>query len=167
MLNTESATRPRSSETQMLGLQKIPCLSTPREQDTRSPTPSELASESERTAHSTLDPSTSHILSDHSGGHYPPVQLPIGGGVPLGGPSFPQSSISQQELYYQQQQHHQQQQQQQQFIHQQQQAPVRGPGRPSSGDPQTKAFPCSTCGKGFARRSDLARHGECPIFLRI
>jgi hypothetical protein len=30
-------------------------------------------------------------------------------------------------------------------------------GRPSSGLP--KAFACSTCGKGFARRSDLARHG--------
>ena len=39
----------------------------------------------------------------------------------------------------------------------------RGPSHQQSGDSTAqKAFPCSTCGKGFARRSDLARHGRCP-----
>lgn len=34
------------------------------------------------------------------------------------------------------------------------------PGRSSSGNDAVKAFACTTCGKGFARRSDLARHGN-------
>lgn len=36
--------------------------------------------------------------------------------------------------------------------------PANGRQVGDSGPP--KAFACSTCGKGFARRSDLARHGE-------
>lgn len=32
--------------------------------------------------------------------------------------------------------------------------------RPASDTGPPKAFACSTCGKGFARRSDLARHGK-------
>lgn len=35
---------------------------------------------------------------------------------------------------------------------------VLASGGPGSGD-AVKAFACETCGKGFARRSDLARHG--------
>ena len=46
----------------------------------------------------------------------------------------------------------------------QQQAPpqqVQQPGgRPASDTGPPKAFACSTCSKGFARRSDLARHGK-------
>lgn len=43
---------------------------------------------------------------------------------------------------------------------QQDQSPMEG-GRQSTGSTGLpKAFACSTCRKGFARRSDLARHGE-------
>ncbi len=34
---------------------------------------------------------------------------------------------------------------------------------PSGGGEAVKAFACTTCGKGFARRSDLARHGSSPL----
>lgn len=46
---------------------------------------------------------------------------------------------------------------QQQTPDQQNQQPG---GRPASDTGPPKAFACSTCGKGFARRSDLARHGK-------
>jgi hypothetical protein len=43
---------------------------------------------------------------------------------------------------------------------QQQPDPNQQVGRPASDTGPPKAFACSTCGKGFARRSDLARHGK-------
>lgn len=36
-------------------------------------------------------------------------------------------------------------------------------GRASNENGPPKAFACSTCGKGFARRSDLARHGKFTL----
>lgn len=36
---------------------------------------------------------------------------------------------------------------------------IMQPARQAPAEAVQKAFPCGTCGKGFARRSDLARHG--------
>lgn len=49
-------------------------------------------------------------------------------------------------------------------VQQDQQAQSTADGRTTSADTgPPKAFACSSCGKGFARRSDLARHGEAQL----
>lgn len=46
---------------------------------------------------------------------------------------------------------------------QQDQSSLDGTTTVRSANPLPKAFACSTCSKGFARRSDLARHGKTRI----
>ena len=50
--------------------------------------------------------------------------------------------------------------QQQERIHTQDIGVSRGSDQRQGSNGSVKAFACTTCGKGFARRSDLARHGK-------
>ena len=61
-----------------------------------------------------------------------------------------------QNVYMQQQQ----QQQQQQQNNQREDGPDDSGSSRQNSNGSVKAFACTNCGKGFARRSDLARHGK-------
>ena len=52
------------------------------------------------------------------------------------------------------------QQQQQQQSNQRETGPDDSGSSRQNSNGSVKAFACNTCGKGFARRSDLARHGK-------
>jgi hypothetical protein len=150
-------------------------LASVQEQNSLSPH-SEVPSEADGSQHLSGSPSASDQSSVPFNGR-PPAQLPSPTVSVAYSSALQQQQQQQlqhqhqqlQQVQHQQLQHHHQQQQQQQLqqVHQQQmhQQQARGPGRPPSGDPSAKAFPCSSCGKGFARRSDLARHGMSIIHV--
>jgi len=100
--------------------------------------------------------SFSQLASHLSNGmpRYPsPSQLQQQGGMPLIQHSY-HPNPGQDPSYQQQAQMGAVQQQVQQD-----QSPMEGGRSSAGGSGLPKAFACSTCAKGFARRSDLARHG--------
>lgn len=126
------------------GIQKSRRLSHAREQDTRSPTPSGLASDSERSPHSPHPSTPPPAMSEHP--HYQLGHPGAMNGYPV--PYNPLPMLQHPQALQQAQAQYDQ------------NVGQRAPGRPSTADSTHKAFACGTCQKAFARRSDLARHGE-------